>query len=94
MGGSDSSDEESESEDEVVEAGPRVDMGSLPMVAKDDKSVSARLEQAQKKKVRGGGGARGENPLSVTTRSDVGYRMGGEALCISVGYLMDSMKRR
>ncbi|CAD6574023.1 MAG: hypothetical protein TREMPRED_000991 [Tremellales sp. Tagirdzhanova-0007] len=50
MGGSDSSDEESESEDEVVEAGPRVDMGSLPMVAKDDKSVSARLEQAQKKK--------------------------------------------
>ncbi|WVN85584.1 uncharacterized protein L203_100733 [Cryptococcus depauperatus CBS 7841] len=50
-GGADSSDDESDVEDlAIVEAARKVDIGSLPMVAKDDKSVQQRLKKAQKKK--------------------------------------------
>lgn len=51
-GEADSSDDESDDEDAAVkEAGRRVDMSQVPMIAKDDKSVQARLKKAQKKKV-------------------------------------------
>ncbi|WVQ97030.1 hypothetical protein IAU59_004140 [Kwoniella sp. CBS 9459] len=50
-GEADSSDDESDVEDlAVAAAGRKVDMSSLPMVAKDDKSVQARLKKAAKKK--------------------------------------------
>ncbi|WVQ71089.1 hypothetical protein IAR50_000614 [Cryptococcus sp. DSM 104548] len=50
-GEADSSDDESDVEDlAVAEAGRAVDMTNLPMVARDDKSVQARLKQAAKKK--------------------------------------------
>ncbi|OWZ71506.1 hypothetical protein AYX14_03092 [Cryptococcus neoformans] len=50
-GEADSSDDESDAEDlAVAEAARTVDMGSLPMVAKDDKSVQQRLKKASKKK--------------------------------------------
>ncbi|GFZ43312.1 Uncharacterized RNA-binding protein [Saitozyma sp. JCM 24511] len=50
-GGADSSDDESDAEDVAIrEAGKKIDMGSLPMVAKDDKTVQARLKKAQRKK--------------------------------------------
>ncbi|WRT65912.1 uncharacterized protein IL334_002863 [Kwoniella shivajii] len=50
-GEADSSDDESDDEDRAVaEAGRKVDMTSLPMVAKDDKSVQAKLKKASKKK--------------------------------------------
>ncbi|OCF43198.1 hypothetical protein I317_02905 [Kwoniella heveanensis CBS 569] len=50
-GEADSSDDESDAEDlAVAEAGRKIDMSSLPMVAKDDKSVQARLKKAAKKK--------------------------------------------
>ena len=53
MVASNTSDEDSESDDEILpEAERKIDMSSLPMVAKDDKSVQARLSQAQKKQVR------------------------------------------
>ncbi|WWC60531.1 uncharacterized protein I303_103105 [Kwoniella dejecticola CBS 10117] len=47
------SDDESDDDDEdraVAEAGKKVDMSTLPMVAKDDKSVQAKLKKASKKK--------------------------------------------
>ncbi|WVQ85432.1 hypothetical protein IAT38_007597 [Cryptococcus sp. DSM 104549] len=50
-GEADSSDDESDAEDlAVAEAGRKVDMSSLPMVAKDDLTVQARLKKASKKK--------------------------------------------
>ncbi|WVQ65141.1 uncharacterized protein L199_003314 [Kwoniella botswanensis] len=52
-GEGDSSDDESDDDDEdraVAEAGKKIDMSSLPMVAKDDKSVQAKLKKAAKKK--------------------------------------------
>ncbi|WVR05626.1 hypothetical protein IAU60_002648 [Kwoniella sp. DSM 27419] len=50
-GEGDSSDDESDAEDlAVAEAGRKIDMSSLPMVAKDDKSVQAKLKKASKKK--------------------------------------------
>ncbi|KAI9634478.1 uncharacterized protein MKK02DRAFT_12053, partial [Dioszegia hungarica] len=50
-GEADSSDDESDGEDVAVrEAGRKIDMKGLPMVAKDDKSVAARLKKANKKK--------------------------------------------
>ena len=52
--GADSSDDESDMEHAAVKAaGEKVDMSRLPMVAKDDKSVAARLKKAQKNKVSG-----------------------------------------
>ncbi|WVW80378.1 hypothetical protein I302_102359 [Kwoniella bestiolae CBS 10118] len=47
------SDDESDDDDEdraVAEAGRKVEVSSLPMIAKDDKSVQAKLKKAAKKK--------------------------------------------
>ncbi|WWD18143.1 hypothetical protein CI109_102592 [Kwoniella shandongensis] len=50
-GEGDSSDDESDAEDlAVAEAGRKIDMSTLPSVAKDDKSVQARLKKASRKK--------------------------------------------